>query len=155
MKEFFKGLKVLVGAIIITFIFMPLGFPYTYLHAFYYWIKGRNFKTFFKLIIRQLDGTFAAFGYLMYHFAVALDMLWNVNGELIEDLTTKAESSWFGKKNTTVSTATGREESFKRQKKLGKKFNIFLNWLFSEHSHATDSYKLHKKTQELKSKYFK
>lgn len=155
MKELLNGLKTFIGAFIITCIYMPLGVPYTYLHAFYYWIKGRKFKTFFQLIVRQVDGTLAAFGYALHHLGVAKDMLWNVNGELIEDLTTNTEDNMFGEKNTTVSTATGKEEVDENQKPLGKKFNIWLNWLFGQKRHAVDSYELHLKRKELDEIYFK
>jgi len=154
MKEFLKGIATLVGALIITIIYLPVGLPYTYLHALYYWIKGRKFKNFFQLIARQIDGTLAVVGYVFYHLAIALDMLWNVNGEFIEDLTTTTEHTSFGEKNITVSTATGEQEILGLQKPLGKKFNIWLNWLFGQKSHATDSYQLHLKEQELKRKYF-
>lgn len=154
MKEFLKGLATLIGASIITIIYLPIGVPYTYLHAFYYWIKGRKFKTFFQLIVRQIDGTFAAVGYALHHLAVALDMLWNVNGEFIEDLTTTTEHNMFGQKNTTVSTATGEQELLEKQKPLGVKFNKWLNWLFGQKRHAVDSYELHLKQQELDKKYF-
>lgn len=154
MKDFFKGLVTFIGASIITAIYLPIGVPYTYLHALYYWIKKRKFKNFFQLIWRQIDGTFAVVGYVLYHLAIALDMLWNVNGEFIEDLTTTTEHNMFGEKNVTVSTATGEQEIIGKQKKLGKKFNLWLNWLFVQKSHATDSYQLHLKEQELKRKYF-
>ena len=154
MKEFLNGLKTLIGAFIITVIYLPIGYTYTYGHAFYWWIKGKKTKTFFQLIWRQVDGTLAALGYLMHHVAVFKDMLWNVNGELIEDLTTTSEETMFGVKNTTVSTATGNEEVKKRQKPLGVKFNVWLNWLFGQKRHAVDSLELHKKKEELAKVYF-
>jgi len=157
MKEFLKGLLILVGAIIITVLYLPIGIPYTYLHAIYWTIKGvekRKKGTFLWLIWRQIDGTFAVIGYVFHHLGVALDMLWNVNGEFIEDLTTTREDTWFGLKNTTVSTATGKEEIDEKQKPLGNKFNIWLNKLFGQKSHATDSYTLHCIQLELEAKYF-
>ena len=155
MKEFLKGIIALLGALIVTVVYLPFGFIYTYIHAVYYWIKGRKFKTFFQLIARQIDGTFAAVGYMLHHIAVGFDMLWNVNGELIEDLTTTTEHTMFGEKNVTVSTATGEQEAANLQKPLGKKFNGWLNWLFGQKRHATDSYQMHLKQQELNKKYFK
>lgn len=157
MKEFIQGLVTLIGAVIITAIYLPFGFPYTYLHAIYWTIKGvkkRTKGTFFQLICRQINGMLAAVGYLMFHAGVALDMVWNVNGELIEDCTTTVEDTWFGKKYTTVSTATGREEVLERQKPLGKKFNVWLNKLFGQKSHAKDSYNKHNEDIERGKKYF-
>ena len=154
MKEFVKGLAVLIGAIIITLLYLPIGFSYTYIHAFYFWAKSKKRKTFLSLVWRQIDGSFAVLGYLMHHTAVALDMLWNVNGELIEDLTTTSENTWFGNKSTTVSTATGKEEVLNRQKPRGKWFNKTLNLAFGQKSHAADSYELHKKQEQLSRKYF-
>jgi len=158
MKEFLKGLLILIGAIIITVIYLPIGIPYTYLHAIYWTIKGvekRKKGTFLWLIWRQIDGTFAAIGYIAYHIGVGLDMIWNVNGEFIEDCTTTREDTWFGQKNTTVSTATGKEEVDGKQKFRGEWFNIWLNWLFGQKRHAVDSYELHLKRKELDEIYFK
>ena len=156
MKEFIQGVITLIGAVILS-IHLVFSFPYTYVHAIYWTIKGikkRRKGTFFQLICRQIDGTFAALGYMMFHIAVGIDMIWNVNGEMIEDLTTTRERTWFGKKKTTVSTATGKEEVDNMQKPLGKKFNIWLNWLFNQESHAVDSYKKHIEMEKIDKKYF-
>ncbi len=157
MKEFLKGLLILIGAIVITVIYLPIGIPYTYLHAIYWTIKGvekRKKGTFLWLIWRQIDGTFAAIGYMAYHIGVGLDMIWNVNGEFIEDCTTTVEDTMFGLKNTTVSTATGKEELEGRQKPRGKWFNKALNVMFGQKRHAVDSYELHLKRKELDEIYF-
>lgn len=155
MKYFFTSLLTLIAALIVTIIYLPFGFVYTYLHAFYWSIKGKNKRTFFQLIKRQINGTFAVVGYALYHLAIALDMLWNVNGELIEDAVTKREVTEYGKELITVSSSTGREEKENALKPFGKKFSKFLNFAFGQKQHCLDSWHFHVYQKQLKSKYFK
>jgi hypothetical protein len=110
MKEFFVGLLEFIGSIIVTIILMPIGFIYSLGYSIWLSITIKKWYAFFLFWWRFIDGMFASLGYILHSFAYSLDLMWNVNDELIEDIITHEEHSEFSKKNITVSASVGKLE---------------------------------------------
>jgi hypothetical protein len=155
MKEFLNGLIVLIGASMITVLLFWYLILHQIGHAVYMTITLKDWKALGKLVWRTIDGTFATIGYLFYHIGYTQDLMWNIYGEAIEDVTTAKEDTLFGKKNVTVSTSIGKEEFQNKLVPSGKKISKVLNVAFNQKQHAMDSWLFHKAKNELREKYFK
>jgi len=82
-----------------------------------------------------------SFKYIAYHTALFLDYTLNVfAGELLEDLVTWKENTWFGNGRTTVSASIGQLENKEYLNKAGKIFSKFLNFIFNEKDHSLKAY---------------
>lgn len=103
----------------------------------------------------MLDGFCAATGHVLFEIAYALDLCWNVNGEIIEDIITAEENTTFNQKNITVSSSTGKIEIEGKLVPSGKKFSKALNFFFGQKQHAVDSWSFYQAKKELRGKYFK
>ena len=97
---------------------------------------------------------FASLGYILHSFAYSLDLMWNVNGELIEDIITHEEHSEFSKKNITVSASVGKLEIEGELNPRGKWFSKFLNMVFGQKAHAIDAWNYLIALRALKKDYF-
>jgi hypothetical protein len=104
-------------------------------HAVYMTITLKDWKALGKLVWRTIDGTFATIGYLFYHIGYTQDLMWNIYGEAIEDVTTAKEDTLFGKKNVTVSTSIGKEEIDNKLVPSGKNISKVLNVAFNQKQH--------------------
>lgn len=155
MKEFLNGLIVLIGASMITVLLFWYLILHQIGHAVYMTITLKDWKALGKLVWRTIDGTFATIGYLFYQIGYTQDLMWNIYGEAIEDVTTTKEDTLFGKKNVTVSTSIGKEEFQNKLVPSGKKISKVLNVAFNQKQHAIDSWLFHKAKNELREKYFK
>ena len=82
-------------------------------------------------------------------------MGWNVNGEILEDIITSEENTYFSKKNISVSATVGDLEIRNKLNKVGKIFSKLLNFFFKQKQHAVDAWYYTKDKKELKDKYFK
>lgn len=156
MKYFFKNILTLVGAAFFSCFIFPFGIPWSIGHAIVMSFKIK-WNRWFWLLVRFVDGTFYAFGYLLFCIAKFLDILWNVwAGEAFEDAITTRENTEFGT-IITISEATGKEETEfpKRITKTGRFFSKCLNIMFGQEQHAKDAYELGGKRKELESKYYK
>jgi len=153
MKYFFTSLVTLIAAILVTAVYLPLGFAYSLGHAVYMSFKSDKYRL-LKLLWRIINGFFAAVGYILFHLAVGLDMFWNVFGELIEDFFTHEEQTHYGEPLITVSSSTGDIQKRGRITKLGLGFSKLLNKVFGQKQHCLDSWELHNKSKELRKKYF-
>lgn len=154
MKELLKAVITLVGALIVTALYLPFGIVWSIGHAFYFQFKYPKNWALFRLAWRAVDGLAGALGYIIFHLAVGLDMIWNVFGELIEDAVTWVEHTSFGKKQITVSSSIGQMQKEQKLTKFGKKLSIFLNFVFNQKQHCLDSWELHVKSNNLRKKYF-
>jgi hypothetical protein len=154
MKELLNGLITFIASIILTPFILAIAVPYAIGYNFYMMFAKRKFLLLFILTWRIIDGLCAAIGYILFHFSVGLDMIWNVCGEIFEDIFTCREDSYFGEKNITVSSSIGHLEKTNSLYKAGKRFSKLLNLVFKQKQHALDSWELHVKITELKSKYF-
>jgi hypothetical protein len=155
MKEFLNGLIVLIGASMITVLLFWYLILHQIGHAVYMTITLKDWKALGKLVWRTIDGTFATIGYLFYQIGYTQDLMWNIYGEAIEDVTTTKEDTLFGKKNVTVSTSIGKEEIDNKLVPSGKNISKVLNVAFNQKQHAVDSWLFHKAKNELREKYFK
>lgn len=155
MKEFLNGLIVLIGASMITVLLFWYLILHQIGHAVYMTITLKDWKALGKLVWRTIDGTFATIGYLFYQVGYTQDLMWNIYGEAIEDVTTAKEDTLFGKKNVTVSTSIGKEEFENKLVPSGKKISKVLNVAFNQKQHAIDSWLFHKAKNKLREKYFK
>ncbi len=151
---FFRNILTLTGALIISCFIFPLGTPYAVGHAIVLSFKTKRWE-WFKLIIRFIDGIFYALGYLLFHTAKFLDILWNtMAGEMFEDIVTTREDTLFGVRGITISESVGKEEVSGFLVETGKKFTKGLNKIFGQSQHAADAYHLGLLRKELESKYY-
>lgn len=155
MKEFFSGLLVLITSTIVTVVLLWYLILHQIFHSIYMTITLKDWTSLGKLLWRTVDGTFATLGYLLYQIGYSQDLMWNIYGEAIEDVTTTKEDTLFGKKGVTVSAAIGKEEYEDRLVPSGKKISKVLNVVFNQKQHAIDSWLFHISKTELRKKYFK
>ena len=153
-KEFRYGIITMIGSAIAFTPVIIIGLPYTILYSFYMPFKERNWKLFFKIWWRVIDGTYAYLGDTMYFgFAERYDELGNVWGEWLEDVVAKEEKTSFGDKQTTVSASIGFLEYYKIfMWPRGHKLSRILNIVFSPTRHAIGSWKRKLAIKELKDK---
>jgi hypothetical protein len=155
MKEFFKGLVVLIGASFVSVLILWFLFIYSLGYSIWKTITLRDWKAFFIFWFRLIDGIFACIGHILFNIGYALDMMWNVNGEAIEDSITHKENTEFGKKNITVSASVGKLEIDGKLNKFGRILSKILNFVFQQRQHAKDSWYMKLAKDELEEKYFK
>ena len=154
MKELFIGLLELIGAIIVSLLLLPIGFIYSLGYSIWISITIKKWYAFFLFWWRFVDGMFAAIGYMLHSIAYGLDLMWNVNGEIIEDIITHEECTEFSKKNIPVSASTGKLELEGKLNPRGKWFSKFLNMVFGQKAHAIDSWNYLIALRILKKDYF-
>lgn len=155
MKEFLNGLVVFLAATMVTIFLFWYLVLHQIGHAIFMTITLKDWKSLGKLVWRTVDGTFATIGYLLYQIGYTQDLMWNIYGEAIEDVTTTKEETLFGEKNVTVSTAVGKEEYEDKLVTSGKKISKILNITFNQKQHAVDSWLFHKAKNKLREEYFK
>ena len=154
MKEFLKGIGVFIGATIISIIILWFLFLYSFGYSIWLTVTFKDWKSFFKFWWRLIDGILSVIGYIFYHLGYAQDLLWNVNGEAIEDVVTTKEDTKFGKKNISVSAAIGKQEVDGDITYSGKVLSEILNVIFWQKQHAKDSWLFLEAYKLLESKYF-
>jgi len=154
MKEFLIGLIALILSTAVTCVVIPTSFVYNFFYALWLSITLKDWKAFPRFIWKTIDGTFAAIGYIFYHISMGQDIMWNVNGEMLEDMITDMEDTKFGDKTYTVSASVGHIQKNNKLNKYGKWCSKVLNFMFWQKSHALDSWEFQTKKRELKSNYF-
>lgn len=157
MKELISGIWCLIWAVIVSILMFTIGTVYSVGYGI--WLgkksKKQDRKTaIFRYIYRLVDGFAAAIGHVLYEIAYALDLAWNVNGEIIEDMVTAKEDTTFTEKNISVSASIGKLEIDDELNKTGKRFSKILNIFFWQKRHAVDAWNYTKARKELKEKYF-
>ena len=153
-KEFRYGLLTTIGSAIVFTPVIIIGVPYTILYSFYMPFKEKDWKLFFKIWWRAIDGTYAFLGDVMYlGFAERYDELGNVWGEWLEDSVGIEEKTSFGEKQTTISASIGFYEYYKLfMYTRGQKLSRALNIAFRQKRHAIGSWERKLALQELKDK---
>ena len=151
MKEFIRGIVTFILGLLVFTLPIIIGIIYNIFYPFVMVYKERDPLTFFRIWWRLIDGTFATIGNILYQFAEKYDMLGNVWGEWIEDLSTAEEKTTFGDKNLTISASVGflEYENLKRSKAI-KGLNKALNWAFGEKRHALGSWLLKLERDRIK-----
>lgn len=144
MKQL-KNLVLLVLAVIVSVPLLPIGLiwnigkPIFHIHKGGFKKIAKNWFVYWFKLIYQL---YVVVGYLAYHVAVSIDLLWNAfSGEFIEDCITAEEDTLFGQGDATVSESTGELVNDGKLNKTGKGFDKFLDKVFFENNHALNAYK--------------
>jgi hypothetical protein len=144
MKEL-KNLVLFGLALIITIPLLFCGLFWNLAKPIYHVYKGKFWKilsNWFVYWFKLLYQIYVVIGYLAYHLAMSLDLLWNAfSGEFIEDCITAQEETLFGKGDTTVSESTGELDFDGNLNKTGRYFSKFLDFIFVEKDHALNAYK--------------
>lgn len=155
MKELLQGIWTLIWAILVSCLMFSIGTLYSLGYSIYMSIILKDKWRFFKFWWRLIDGFCAAAGHALYELAYALDLGWNVNGEILEDIITAKENTHFSEKNISVSATTGKLEIDGDLNKAGKIFSKALNFFFGQKQHAKDAWLYTKAKKELQGQYFK
>jgi len=153
-KEFRYGVITTIGSAIVFTPVIVFGIPYTILYSFYMPFKERDWKVFFKIWWRVIDGTYAFLGDVIYlGFAERYDELGNVWGEWLEDAIAMEEKTSFGNKQTTISASVGFLEYYKIfMFNRGHQLSNALNWAFRQKRHAIGSWEKKLALKELEDK---
>lgn len=154
MKEFLTAIIILIGSLLISAVILWFLFLYQLGYSIYLSVTLKKWDAFFIFWIKNIDGILAAMGHAIYHIGYSFDLLWNVNGEALEDMVTAKEDTEFGKKNTTVSASVGKLEIEGKLNRWGKLSSRLLNFVFRQKSHATDSWMMKIERDRLDDKYF-
>lgn len=155
MKELVHGIWSLIWALIVSSLMFSIGTAYSLGYSIVMSVTLKDKWMFFKFWWRLVDGFCAAAGHALYEIAYALDMGWNVNGEILEDIITAKENTHFSEKNISVSATTGKLEIDGDLNKAGKIFSKVLNFFFGQKQHAKDAWLYTKAKKELQGQYFK
>lgn len=155
MKELVCAIWALIWAIIVSCLMFSIGTLYSLGYSIYMSVSLKDKWMFFKFWWRLIDGFCAAIAHAIHNIAVALDMGWNVNGEIIEDIITAEENTNFSHKNITVSASTGKLEIDNKLNPAGKKFSKLLNFFFGQKRHAIDAWNYEQAKKQLDEQYFK
>lgn len=154
MKELGLSIITLIASLFISIFMFTLGTIYSLGYSIWLSVTLKDWTAFFKFWWRLIDGFAASLGHMIYNIAYGLDLAWNVNGEMIEDMVTTEEDTEFSKKNIPVSSSIGKLEMDGKLNDSGKIFSKALNLAFCQKSHAVDSWLFNKFKKELESKYF-
>ena len=154
MKELAEGVWTLIWAILVSILMYAFGTLYSLGYSIWLTVSLKKWYAFFTFWWRLIDGIAASIGYMLMAISIGLDMSWNVNGEILEDMLTAEEHTEFSKKNVTVSASTGKLELDGKLNKFGLKFSKALNFFFGQKQHAIDSWNFEQARRELREKYF-
>lgn len=156
MKELLSGIVVFLGSTIVFTLMIIIGMLFNLVYPFYMAYKAKDWKLFFKIWWRLIDGTLAVFGKILYTIGVQWDIMGNVWGEWIEDGVAQQEKTKFGEKNITVSAAFGYIEHEKIfMYKRGHFISKVLNAVFMEKQHALGSWLKHLAYKKIEEKDLK
>ncbi|MCH2225995.1 MAG: hypothetical protein MK066_14600 [Crocinitomicaceae bacterium] len=142
MREFFKGLILMISSLIVFSFVIVIGLIYTAFEIPIRCFISGSVKPLYQIPWRTIDGILATLGNTMSDIAIRYDELANIHSEWIEDLSTPIDSTMFGKKNITISAALGKIEYHQpdRLLKRAKKLIVVLNFVFNQTSHAKGSW---------------
>ena len=154
MIELLKGIWSLFWAILVSCLMFSIGTIYSLGYSIWLTVTLKDWKAFFKFWWRLVDGIAAAIGHILYETAYGLDVGWNVNGEILEDMLTAKEDTTFSQKNLSVSASVGKLEIDGDLNKSGKRFSKLLNFFFNQKQHAIDAWRYTQARKELKEQFF-
>lgn len=154
MKELFTSILTLIGAIFVSIFILSLGSIYSLGYSIWLSITLKKWNAFFIFWWRLLDGLLFAIANIIHSIAYSLDLIWNVNGEMIEDIITAEEKTTFNNRAITVSASVGKLQKEGKLNNTGKWFSKSLNIVFGQKSHAIDAWEYLKAKNKLDKKYF-
>lgn len=141
-KEFRGGIFTFIGSVFVFTLVIAIGVIYSIFYPFVMAYKDGDYRTFFKIWWRLINGTYCAIGdFLKLGFAYRYDELANVWGEWVEDVSTHKEKTKFGDKQITISASIGHLETnnFYRTSSI-KVVSKMLNFVFSQRRHCAGSW---------------
>jgi len=154
MKELFTSIWALVWALLVSVLMFSIGTLYSLGYSVWYTVTLKKPLAFFQFWWRLVDGFASALSNLIYEAAYSLDLAWNVNGEIIEDMVTTEENTEFSKKDISVSATIGKLQVENKLNKFGLKFSKLLNFFFGQKQHAIDAWHYTQAKKDLKAQYF-
>lgn len=154
MKELFCGLWALIWALMVSSLMFSIGTVYSIFYSLWLMITLKRWYAPFQFIAKLVDGACFAIGYMFYEIAYSLDLGWNVNGEILEDMFTAKEKTTFTERDLSVSASIGKLEIDGDLNKFGKKFSKALNFFFGQKQHAIDAWNYTQAKKALKDQYF-
>jgi len=141
MKELITGIVTLIGSLLTFTLVIIIGLLYALFHSIILPIQTKNYKDFFRVWWKLIDGTLATIGNMFKDIAISYDELGNVYGEWVEDSITMEDDTPLGDKNTTISASIGYlEHENKHMFNRGKKLSKILNIVFRQKKHALGSW---------------
>lgn len=154
MKELIKSIWALTWALIVSVLMFSIGTFYSLAYSIWLTITFKKWYAFLLFWWKLIDGFAAAIGHCIYEIAYSLDLAWNVNGEILEDLVTTQEKTTFSEKNVSVSASVGKLEIEGKLNKFGRIFSKLLNFAFGQKQHAIDAWNYLQARLKLKSEFF-
>lgn len=157
MKKFIQGFFTLVASLVFFTIIIIIGLAYSFFYSLWLTVSLKNWRAFPLFWWSRFTGLLSAIGSIFMALAKGWDIVANVlAGEMLEDLTTHKEATTFGAP-ITVSASIGEIESRpgKPLIKNGKRITKMLNVVFNQKQHATDSWEILLKREELNNEFFK
>lgn len=140
-----RELILFIASIIVSGVVIPTGIIWNIVTSIKrtcklrFWEGIGHFLMYWILVFFQI---WSAIKYILYHLAIGFDLMWNAtSGEMLEDLVTKEEDTYFGKGNVTISAAVGRQEVRGKLNKRGRGFSRFLDRLFKEKNHCINAWR--------------
>lgn len=154
MKEFFQGIWALLWASLVSLLMITIGTLYSLGYSIWLTITLKKWYAFFKFWWRLLDGILFSIGHILYELAYSLDLMWNVNGEILEDFVTSEENTTFTDRDISVSASIGKLQKEGKLNRFGLWFSRLLNFAFNQKQHALDAWEYTQARKALKEKYF-
>lgn len=154
MKELLQGIWALLWAVLVSSLMFSVGTLYSIFYSFYLMFTLKRWYAPFQFAWKLFDGACLAIGHILYEMAYGLDMGWNVNGEILEDMVTAKENTTFSERDLSVSASIGKLEIDGDLNKFGKRFSKLLNFFFGQKQHAVDAWNYTKARKELRERYF-
>ena len=143
MKEEIKPILEILAAIILGIITLPLGIVWNFFKPFYDYRTHRfkdTLKQFGLYWLKLFYQIWNVIKFFLHNAAVGIDLLGNVViGDLIEDIVTHKEKTWFGNGKVTISAAIGQLEHYNNLNKRGKWLSKMLSIVF-EPNHCKNAY---------------
>ena len=145
-------LEAVLGSVVFGFIII-IGTCYNLGYAL--WLGfTKDWKQPFLFLWKIIDGTLFVIGRIFHQYAIQIDKLANVNGEIVEDGITHEENTTFGEPDTTISASIGKLELENKLNIAGGITSYLLNLVFWQKSHAVDSWEYKVKHDELIKSFF-
>ena len=154
MKQLIIGITTLLLASLVSCLQYTIGLLYSFAYSVWLSITLKKWYAFIMFWIKTIDGFLHAIGHALYHIAYAMDLSWNVNGEILEDMITSEENTTFTQKGITVSASVGKLEIENKLNWWGKISSKILNIVFNQKKHAIDSWLITEERKKLTEKYF-
>ena len=142
--KYYMAIPQFFAAIILSVILLPLGFIYSLFLPFK---RKYGPKYFVSYLYRFLVQIWRVVMYMLNRIAYSIDLLGNVIvGELLEDLITDEEYTWFGNYRHSISQSIGKLEFEKKLNKRGQWLQKTIDKIFGKY-HCLNAYWTNRKNK--------